>query len=132
MDTIRENTQKRLNIEEQERTMNSLKLDFLVNNNKKLQLQKRFLEKTLEKDLKNLATEMRRAEIDMQRDAFITSQTAQQRLNSMYLIVKESLFYVKEVVQFMNFEMGDQIYSRVHDDREEQNLPKRKGGAGQD
>ncbi len=76
MDTIRENTQKRLNIEEQERTMNSLKLDFLVNNNKKLQLQKRFLEKTLEKDLKNLATEMRRAEIDMQRDAFITSQTA--------------------------------------------------------
>ncbi len=57
--------------------MNSLKLDFLVNNNKKLQLQKRFLEKTLEKDLKNLTTEMRRAEIDMQRDAFLTSQAAQ-------------------------------------------------------
>lgn len=98
--------------------MNSLKLDFLVNNNKKLQLQKRFLEKTLEKDLKNLSTEMRRAEIEMQRDAFITSQTAQQKLNNMYLIVRESLSYVKEVVQFMNFEMGDQIYSRVHDDRE--------------
>ena len=76
VDTIRENTQKRLNIEEQEKTMNSLKLDFLVNNNKKLKLQKRFLEKTLEKDLKNLSTEMRRAEIDMQRDAFITSQAA--------------------------------------------------------
>jgi len=74
---MRENTQKRLNIEEQERTMNSLKLDFLVNNNKKLQLQKRFLEKTLDKDLKNLATEMRRAEIDMQRDTFINSQAAQ-------------------------------------------------------
>jgi len=25
----------------------------------------------------------------------------------MYMIVKESLSYVKEVVQFMNFEMGD-------------------------
>ncbi len=56
--------------------MNSLKLDYLVNNNRKLQLQKRFLEKTLEKDLKNLATEMRKAEIEMQRDAFITSQQA--------------------------------------------------------
>jgi hypothetical protein len=67
--------------------MNSLKLDFLVNNNKKLQLQKRFLEKTLDKDLKNLATEMRRAEIDMQRDTFINSQAAQQKLNNMYLIV---------------------------------------------
>jgi hypothetical protein len=44
----------------------------------------------------------------------------------MYLIVQESLTYVKEVVQFMNFEMGDQIYARVHDDREEVHLPKRK------
>lgn len=44
----------------------------------------------------------------------------------MYLIVQESLSYVKEVVQFMNFEMGDQIYARVHDDREKVNLPKRK------
>jgi len=67
--------------------MNSLKLDFLVNNNKKLQLQKRFLEKTLDKDLKNLATEMRRAEIVMQRDTFINSQAAQQKLNNMYLLV---------------------------------------------
>lgn len=87
--------------------MNSLKLDFLVNNNKKLQLQKRFLEKTLEKDLKNLTTEMRRAEIDMQREYSIPSTVAQSKLNNMYLIVKESLSYVKEVVQFMNFEMGD-------------------------
>lgn len=106
--------------------MNSLKLDFLVNNNKKLQLQKRFLEKTLDKDLKNLATEMRRAEIDMQRDTFINSQAAQQKLNNMYLIVQQSLSYVKEVVQFMNFDMGDQIYARVNDDRKEVNLPKRK------
>jgi hypothetical protein len=68
INAIRETTQKRLNIEEQERTMNSLKLDYLLNNNKKLHLQKKFLEKTLDKDLKNLQTLMNKAEIDMQRD----------------------------------------------------------------
>ena len=61
INSIRESTQKRLNIEEQERTMNSLKLDYLLNNNKKLQLQKKFLEKTLDRDLKNLQSEMNKA-----------------------------------------------------------------------
>lgn len=74
INSIRENTQKRLNIEEQERTMNSLKLDYLMNNNKKLQLQKKFLEKTLDRDLKNLQTEMNKAQIEMQRDTFVSSQ----------------------------------------------------------
>jgi hypothetical protein len=73
INSIRENTQKRLNIEEQERTMNSLKLDYLLNNNKKLQLQKKFLEKTLDRDLKNLQTEMNKAQIEMQRDSFVSS-----------------------------------------------------------
>ncbi len=73
LDQQRDTTQKRLNIEEQERTMNQLKLDFLVNNNKKLQLQKRFLEKTLDKDLRDLGTEVRKAEIEMQREAVISS-----------------------------------------------------------
>lgn len=53
--------------------MNQLKLDFLVNNNKKLQLQKRFLERTLEKDLRDLGTEVRKAEIEMQREAMVSS-----------------------------------------------------------
>jgi exonuclease VII large subunit len=74
INSIRESTQKRLNIEEQERTMNSLKLDYLLNNNKKLQLQKKFLEKTLDRDLKNLQTEMNKAQIEMQRDTFVSSQ----------------------------------------------------------
>ena len=73
INSIRESTQKRLNIEEQERTMNSLKLDYLLNNNKKLQLQKKFLEKTLDRDLKNLQTEMNKAQIEMQRDTFVSS-----------------------------------------------------------
>jgi vancomycin resistance protein YoaR len=54
--------------------MNSLKLDYLLNNNKKLQLQKKFLEKTLDRDLKNLQTEMNKAQIEMQRDTFVSSQ----------------------------------------------------------
>ena len=45
--------------------MNSLKLDYLLNNNKKLHMQKKFLEKTLDRDLKNLQTLMNKAEIDM-------------------------------------------------------------------
>lgn len=36
VETIRESTQKRLNLQEQERTMNSMKLEYLLNNNKKL------------------------------------------------------------------------------------------------
>ncbi len=91
--------------------MNSLKLDYLLNNNKKLQLQKRFLEKTLDKDLKNLTSELRKSEIEIQRDTVISSQQAQSKLNQMYQLVKESLSYVKEVVMFMNFDIGDQIYT---------------------
>ena len=92
--------------------MNSLKLDYLLNNNKKLQLQKKFLEKTLDRDLKNLQTEMNKAQIEMQRDTFVSSQQAQNRLHKMYSVVKESLNYVKEVVLFMNFEMGDHIVGK--------------------
>jgi hypothetical protein len=44
--------------------MNTLKLDYLLNNNKKLHLQKKFLEKTLDKDMKNLQTLMNKAEIE--------------------------------------------------------------------
>lgn len=36
VENIRESTQKRLNLQEQERTMNSMKLEYLLNNNKKL------------------------------------------------------------------------------------------------
>ncbi len=48
----------------------------------------------------------------MQRDTFVSSQQAQNRLHQMYSVVKESLHYVKEVVMFMNFEMGDHIVSK--------------------
>lgn len=108
--------------------MNSLKLDYLVNNNRKLQNQKRYLIKTLESDLKKLSTEMRKSEIEMQRDAFITSTNAQTKLKQIYTIVKESLGYVKEVVEFMNFELGDQIHGKLQADEDPaQELPKRIG-----
>ena len=105
--------------------MNSLKLDYLLNNNKKLQLQKKFLEKTLDRDLKNLQTEMNKAQIDMQRDTVISSQHAQQKLHQMYSVLKESLNYVKEVVMFMNFEMGDQIVSKAPEE-ESLSVPPRR------
>ena len=54
VDNIRDITQKRLNIEQKERTLNSLKLEYLINNYKKLEMQKRFLQRTLEKDMVNL------------------------------------------------------------------------------
>lgn len=54
VDNIRDITQKRLNIEQKERTLLSLKLEYLINNYKKLDMQKRFLERTLEKDMGNL------------------------------------------------------------------------------
>ena len=99
--------------------MNTLKLDYLLNNNKKLHLQKKFLEKTLDKDMKNLQTLMNKAEIESQRDGtMISSQIAQQRLHQMYSVVKESLAYVKEVVLFMNFEVGEHIPSTGGQDRD--------------
>jgi hypothetical protein len=77
--------------------------------------------------MKKLATEMRKAEIEMQRDgAFVSGASAMGRLKGMYQVVKESMGYVKEVVEFMNFELGDQIHGKM---REEQDgtgdLPKR-------
>jgi hypothetical protein len=71
---------------------------------------------------------MRKSEIELQRDAFITSQNAQARLRSIFMVVKESLGYVKEVVEFMNFELGDQIHGKLQTDAddEEKTLPQRK------
>lgn len=42
----------------------------------------------------------------------------------MYSVVKESLGYVKEVVLFMNFEVGDHIPSTAgHGDKGDRNEP---------
>ena len=106
--------------------MNSLKLDYLLNNNRKLHLQKKFLEKTIEKDLRNLQTEMQKSEIDMQRDAFITSQQAQQKLGQMYTVVRDSLSYIREVVQFMNFDVGEKINGKVQEYEPELKVPQKR------
>jgi hypothetical protein len=47
-----------LNIEEKERELFGLKLEQVMLNNKKLMLQKKFLEKQLEKDLREIQLEM--------------------------------------------------------------------------
>ena len=43
----------------------------------------------------------------------------------MFSVVKESLQYVKEVVMFMNFEMGDQIVAKGHATEIGVDVPKR-------
>lgn len=48
---------------------------------------------------------MRKTELEIQREVYMTSQSAQTRLSNMYTIIKESLRYVKEVIGFMNFEV---------------------------
>lgn len=126
LDAVRETTQKRLNLEEQERTMNSLKLDYLVNNNRKLQLQKRFLEKSLENDLKTLKGEMRKTETEMQLMTFIPSKEALVRLREMYTVVTDSLGYVREVVQYMNFDLGDQVHGKLQERNPDLDLPPRR------
>ncbi|CDW86114.1 UNKNOWN [Stylonychia lemnae] len=105
VDNVRDLTQKKLNIEEKERTFMNMKLEYMISNYRKMHMQKRFLEKSLEKDMKNLAQEMRKAETEIQRDIYIASNSAQTRINSMYSIIKESLRYVKEIISFMNFDV---------------------------
>lgn len=73
---IRDMTQKRLNIEEKERTLNTIKLEYLINNFKKLQLQKKFLETTIDNDMKSLNNEMRKTEIELQKESYVSTALA--------------------------------------------------------
>ena len=89
--------------------MNSMKLEYLLNNNKKLQLQKRFLEKALNKNLEDLGTMMQKADLEVARESFISAKQAQQRLQQMFTFSRDSLAYVKDIVLFMKFDVGEQI-----------------------
>jgi len=76
MGTKKEDTQKKLNIEEKEREMFGLKLEQVMVNNKKLMLQKKFLEKQLEKDLREMHLEMNKIQIEIQQDQLMNSNAA--------------------------------------------------------
>ncbi len=84
-----------------------MKLEYLLNNNKKLQLQKKFLEKALNKNLEDLSTMIQKTDLEMARESFISAKQAQQRLQQMFNFSKDSLTYVKDIVLFMKFDVGD-------------------------
>lgn len=100
----KEETQKRLNLEEKERELCGLKLEQVLANNKKLQLQKKFLEKQLEKDLREIHLEMNKIQIEIQQDQLMNSGSALQRFKSVYQVVSDQLSYIQQIVGFMDFD----------------------------
>lgn len=73
-------------------------------NNKKLQLQKRFLEKQLEKDVREIHIEMNKIQIEIQQDQIMNSASALQRFKSVYQSVSDQLNYAQQIVGFMDFD----------------------------
>lgn len=73
-------------------------------NNKKLMLQKKFLEKQLEKDIRELHLEMNKIQIEIQQDQLMNSSSALQRFHSVYQSVSDQLTYVQQIVGFMDFD----------------------------
>ncbi len=53
----------------------------------------------------SLTRELRKAELEMQKDMYVSSQSASARLAGLHNIIKDSLRYVKEVLGFMNFDV---------------------------
>ena len=68
VNTKKNDTKNRLNVELRERELYGIKLEQVQMNNKKLHLQKKFLEKQLEKDLREIQIELNKIEIDIQQD----------------------------------------------------------------
>lgn len=81
-----------------------MKLDQVLVNNKKLMLQKKFLEKQLEKDIRELHLEMNKIQIEIQQDQLMNSSSALQRFHSVYQAVSDQLTYVQQIVGFMDFD----------------------------
>ena len=71
-------------MEEKERELFGLKLEQVLIHNKKLMLQKKFLEKQLEKDMRELNLEMNKIQIEIQQDQLVGPSTAQQRFKEVY------------------------------------------------
>jgi len=50
---------------------------------------------------------IQKADLEMARESFISAKQAQQRLQQMFNFSKDSLTYVKDIVLFMKFDVGD-------------------------
>ena len=84
--------------------MYGLKLEQVMVNNKKLVLQKKFLEKQLEKDRREIHLEMNKIQIEIQQDQLMNSSSALQRFKGVYQAVSDQLAYVEQIVGFMDFD----------------------------
>ncbi len=58
-------------------------------NNKKLALQKKFLEKQLDKDRREIHLEMNKIQIEIQQDQLMNSSSALQRFRGVYQAVSD-------------------------------------------
>lgn len=52
---------------------------------------------------------MQKADLEVARESFISAKQAQQRLQQMFTFSRDSLAYVKDIVLFMKFDVGEQI-----------------------
>ena len=100
----KDEAQRKLNIEEKERELYGLKLEQVMVNNKKLVLQKKFLEKQLEKDRREIHLEMNKIQIEIQQDQLMNSSSALSRFKGVYQAVSDQLAYVEQIVGFMDFD----------------------------
>ena len=87
----REVMQRKLNVEERERELYGLKLEQVLVNNKKLMLQKKFLEKQLEKDAREVQLEMNKIQIEIQQEG----GSMLSRFHSIYQAVMDQMSYVQ-------------------------------------
>ena len=61
----------------------------------------------------DLTNEMRKTELDMQKETYVSTALAQNKINVMYELIKGTLRYVKDVVGFMKFEVEEVEYATM-------------------
>lgn len=100
------NEQERMaqEIESREENMKKIRLEFILSNQRKMQMQQKYLEQQLDKDLKQLSITINQAEMDLKRDQLIPSSSAIARIQELHQFMNSSLTYTKRLVSFMVFD----------------------------
>ena len=93
-----------MELEERDANMKDVRLEFILNNQKKMQAQQKFLQQQLDKDLRQLATSMHKTELELKKDQLVSSSAAIGRLQDLHKIMSDSLKYTKRLVSFMVFD----------------------------
>lgn len=90
-----------MNVEEKERELFGVKHDQLVVNIRKLMLQKKFLEKQLDKDSAEVQLEMNKIQIEIQQEG---DNNILYRFRQVYQAVMDQMGYVRQIVGFMDID----------------------------